>query len=251
MPADRTRVLVVHRGSKLVRRIREQAESLDNFEVHFTEYGEAFAAGFADQTPDVIVLDLTVAVPPGFTIYRILESRSPLMPPLAIFRAGGEHRTTQRNRERWRVIGGIETLETRLHVALGRRSHRFSWLPVQFAGEHLVADLPNTHVEIDGRTVSISAREGEVLGLLLTHCNRLVRRELLISEIWGYETRSLDVHIRRLRQKLGSAGGQLETVTAFGYRFTEAGFAPVSRPDNSMEFTQTKQVSHRTVVPPE
>jgi DNA-binding response OmpR family regulator len=230
MPPDRTQVLVVYRNSKLVQRIREQSEPLDRFEVRFTEDIEGLAPRVGNEAPDVIVLDLTVAAPPGFTIYRVLESRSPLMPPVMIFRARGEQRTRQRHRERWRVSDGIETLETRLHVALGRIPHRCSWLPVRFVGMHLVADLPNTHVEIDGRPVSISAREGEVLGLLLTHCNRLVRRELLISEIWGYETRSLDVHVRRLRRKLGAAGGQIETVTAFGYRFVESGFGQTGKP---------------------
>jgi DNA-binding response OmpR family regulator len=239
MPTDRTQVLVVHRSSKLVRRIREQAETVDNLDVRFTEDGAAFATQFGNQAPDIIVLDLTVAAPPGFSIYRIIQSRSPLMPPVLILRARGEHRTRQRNRERWRVSEGVAALEARLHVALGRTPHRFSWLPVRFAGRHLVADLPNTYIEIDGRPVSISAREGEVLGLLLAYCNRLVRRELLISEIWGYETRSLDVYVR------------LETVTAFGYRFAEPGSAPARKPHIKMKFTQTKQISRLAFVPAE
>lgn len=112
-----------------------------------------------------------------------------------------------------------------------RRRHRKSRPLVSFAGSHLAAELPNTHVRVDGRPVLISPREAEVLGVLLAQCNRLVRRELLMLEIWGYPTRTLDVYVRRLRVKLGAAGRQLETVRQFGYRFIEPALAAARADD--------------------
>jgi two-component system alkaline phosphatase synthesis response regulator PhoP len=243
-----TRVLVVHRNREFARRLREQSGSLDkdNIDLEFTENAETFTLRLPDEVPDAIVLDLTVPTPPGFSIHRVLHPRSRMAPPVVILRLRSNQRTKHRTRERWRVSSGIEALEARVHLALGRTLHRFSWLPVQFAGTHLTADLPNTQVLVDERAVLISAREGEVLALLLAHCNRVVRREVLISEIWGYETRSLDVHIRRLRRKLGSAGAQLETVTAFGYRFVEPG--PASATTSKVKFTRVKQTRRESIT---
>ena len=114
----------------------------------------------------------------------------------------------------------VVAIESRLHGAVGRAPRR-SWLPLRFEGTHLHADLPGTSVLVEGRRVRVSAREAELLGILLTHVNSVVAREVLLAEIWGFQTRSLDVHIRRLRRKLGAAGAQIETVPAFGYRFVE------------------------------
>jgi DNA-binding response OmpR family regulator len=221
MAADNTRVLVVHRNHAFAERLKRQLDGYERLAPEFAHEADGLSGPSISAQPDAIVLDLAALAPRGFALHRILEARSRAMSPVAIYRARRERRTRQRRREPWRASEGMEALEAGLQVVLGRIPHQFSWLPVTFSGTHLTADLPNTYVSVDGQPVAISAREGEVLALLLTHCNRLVRRELLLSEIWGYETRSLDVHVRRLRQKLGAARSQLETVTAFGYRFVD------------------------------
>lgn len=221
MHAEHTQVLVVHRNRQLEKRLRDQSDSFSNVEFAFAPGTGGLPLVLPDQTPDVIVLDLTVPVPPGFHVYRVIHSRTAMAPPVLILRAKGSRRIGRGARERWRLSEGIEAVETSLQIALGRTPHQFAWLPLRFSGSHLVADLPNTHVTVDGRRVAVTAREAELLGLLLARRNELVRRELLFSEIWGYETRSLDVHVRRLRRKLGLAGKQIETVASFGYRFVE------------------------------
>jgi DNA-binding response OmpR family regulator len=217
---DITRVLVVHRHEEFAERLRDQIDS-DQFAFEFTNHVAGLTERPVDEATDLIVVDLTALVSSQFALYRILDARSPLMPPLAVFRARAGERTAQRDGARWRIGARIETIESRLHAALGRTQRRLFWLPVTFAGTHLIANLPSTDVVVDGESVPLSVRESEVLGLLLTNCNRVVRREVLMSRIWGYDTRSLDVYVGRLRQKLGPAGRQLETVTSFGYRFVE------------------------------
>jgi DNA-binding response OmpR family regulator len=217
----RTRVHVIHRGRRLAARLRAQLAGLDNVDVNFTAAARAMALPPPADAPDVIVFDLALATPPGFRIHRILQPRSSDAPPVVILRRQGDGRATHKDGKRWTVTTGVEALESRVQCALGRRARRRSWLPLRFAGSHLTADLPNTHVLVDGRPVAISAREAEVLGFLLAHRNRLVPRDVLVAEIWGYETHSIAVQVRRLRQKLGSAGAQLETVKQFGYRFVE------------------------------
>ncbi len=77
-------------------------------------------------------------------------------------------------------------------------------------------------VEAAGESVSLTAKEFDLLQYLLMHSDRAVRREELLGAVWGYtggeETRTVDVHIRSLRAKLGEAGAVIATVRSIGYR---------------------------------
>lgn len=82
---------------------------------------------------------------------------------------------------------------------------------------------PGRHtVEVEGREVALTQKEFEVLCLLLKNRGQVLSRERLIEDVWGYaftgESRTVDVHVRTLRQKLGEAGGYIETVRGYGYK---------------------------------
>jgi len=78
---------------------------------------------------------------------------------------------------------------------------------------------------VDGDPVRLTRREFELLRYLVQNKNRVVSRDRLLERVWGYErlveTRSVDVHVGRLRGKLGDAGRQIETVVGLGYRFVD------------------------------
>jgi two-component system alkaline phosphatase synthesis response regulator PhoP len=78
---------------------------------------------------------------------------------------------------------------------------------------------------VDGSAVRLTRREFELLRFLVENRNRVLSRDRLLERVWGYdrsiETRSVDVHVGRLRAKLGPAGDQIETVIGLGYRFNE------------------------------
>jgi DNA-binding response OmpR family regulator len=97
--------------------------------------------------------------------------------------------------------------------------------PGTYAGVHLTADFEAVSVLVDGRAIRLTKRELELLRCLVENRNRVMSRERLLERVWGYEcfieTRSVDVHVGRLRAKLGAAGRQIETVVGFGYRFNE------------------------------
>ena len=80
-------------------------------------------------------------------------------------------------------------------------------------------------IAVDGTGVRLTRREFELLKFLVENRNRVLSRERLLERVWGYnqfiETRSVDVHVGRLRAKLGVAGQQIETVVGLGYRFVE------------------------------
>jgi DNA-binding response OmpR family regulator len=80
-------------------------------------------------------------------------------------------------------------------------------------------------VSVDGEPVRLTRREFELLRFLVENRNRVLSRDRLLERVWGYErfieTRSVDVHVGRLRAKLGAAGRQIETLVGLGYRFVE------------------------------
>ena len=88
--------------------------------------------------------------------------------------------------------------------------------------------FPEEHrVEVDGREVALTLKEYELLSMLLRNRGVVLTRDRLLEEIWGYsfdgENRTVDVHIRTLRQKLGPAGDLIETVRGVGYKIGGAG----------------------------
>ncbi len=94
-----------------------------------------------------------------------------------------------------------------------------------YAGAHLTADFDAVAIAVDGVAVRLTRREFELLRFLVENRNRVLSRDRLLERVWGYdrfiETRSVDVHVGRLRAKLGPAGQQIETVVGLGYRFVE------------------------------
>ncbi len=90
---------------------------------------------------------------------------------------------------------------------------------------HLTADFDAVAITVDGTAVRLTRREFELLRFLVENRNRVISRDRLLERVWGYdryiETRSVDVHVGRLRAKLGAAGQQIETVVGLGYRFVE------------------------------
>ena len=80
-------------------------------------------------------------------------------------------------------------------------------------------------VAVDGQSVKLTRREFDLLRYLVENRTRVLSRDRLLERVWGYEhfveTRSVDVHIGRLRGKLRTAAHQIETVVGLGYRFVE------------------------------
>ncbi len=89
----------------------------------------------------------------------------------------------------------------------------------------MTVDFEAVAVLVDGQQVRLARREFELLQYLVQNKNRVVSRDKLLERVWGYdrqvETRSVDVHVGRLRAKLKTAGAQIETLVGLGYRFVD------------------------------
>ena len=93
-----------------------------------------------------------------------------------------------------------------------------------YRDEHLAVRFDRAAIEVDSREFTLTRKEHELLSVLVANAGEIIPRDVLLQSVWGYSreirTRTLDVHIRRLRKKLGRYGEQyIETIFGAGYRF--------------------------------
>jgi two-component system alkaline phosphatase synthesis response regulator PhoP len=108
-------------------------------------------------------------------------------------------------------------------TALLRRSGRTSTGPLTYGP--ITIDIDRHHVTLNGEDVRLTAKEFLLLQYLVQHKGRVLSRDLLLSDVWGYQytggTRTVDVHVRRLREKLPPLSGAIETIKQFGYKLID------------------------------
>jgi two-component system phosphate regulon response regulator PhoB len=213
--------------------IKHSLEKMDRLTVDVAESGDAAIRAVAELTPDLIILDLNLPVLSGIEVCRILRQR-PLTAAVPIIML------TARVSEHDRVVGldvgaddymtkpfGLKELSARVRALLRRRTTGTAREPEPFVyrGARLVADFDAVAVSVDTEAIRLTRREFDLLRHLVENKNRVLSRDRLLERVWGYErivdTRSVDVHVGRLRAKLGSAGRQIETVVGLGYRFVD------------------------------
>ena len=95
---------------------------------------------------------------------------------------------------------------------------------MRYQDAHLIVDAERAAARLDGSLLPLTHKEFELLAMLVRHADELVSRQALLTHIWGYQpgvrSRTLDVHIRRLRKHLGKfANRYIETIFSKGYRF--------------------------------
>ena len=116
---------------------------------------------------------------------------------------------------------GPGEIDARIRLALARNKNESNDELISSAG--VVIDEASYAARVDGRPMDLTLIEFELLKYLMQHPGRVFSRAQLLSEVWGYgyagETRTVDVHIRRLRAKLGDRGGLIGTEYGRGYRF--------------------------------
>src|SRR5882762_2820875 len=179
--------------------------------------------------PDLVVLDLMLPGLDGLEVCRRLrrDSSTSSVPIIML---------TAKSDEVDRVVGlevgaddyvgkpfSPKELVARVRAVL-RRSRPDPVPPVLSAGS-VVLDPARHAVTLGGRAVELTPKEFDLLQALLDAAGRVLSREYLLNRVWGYaradviESRTVDVHVRRLRAKLGDAGTRIATVKSVGYRF--------------------------------
>jgi DNA-binding response OmpR family regulator len=116
---------------------------------------------------------------------------------------------------------GPAEVDARIRLVIGRAIEDKSSSKIQASG--VVIDEASYSAKVHGRPLDLTFKEFELLRFFATHPSRVFTREQLLSEVWGYDyfggTRTVDVHVRRLRAKLGDLESLIGTVRNVGYRF--------------------------------
>ena len=180
------------------------------------------------KAPDLIVLDVMLPHVDGLEVCRLLRANehTATIPIIML---------TARAEESDRIVGlemgaddylakpfSPNELVARVRALL-RRAQRHdapSGRPLSLGA--IVLDPDRHTVLLDGREVALTAKESLLLAYLLQHRGRLLSRDILLEQVWGYRytggTRTVDVHVRRLREKLPPLTEALVTVKQFGYK---------------------------------
>lgn len=194
------------------------------------EDGKLFEEALAQEVPELVLLDIMLPGEDGMQILKKLKdsSRTKDVPVIMVTAKGAEYD---------KVMGldagaddyvtkpfGMMELVSRIKAVLRRsqkketqEEHLLSYGEIQMnTGKH--------EVTAGGEVVQLTLKEYELLKRLIKNPNMVLTRDQLLEDIWGYdfdgETRTVDVHVRTLRQKLGNYGECIETVRGVGYRMS-------------------------------
>ena len=171
---------------------------------------------------DVVVLDGRTDLAVARQMCRLLEASGNETPVLLVLSEGGFAAVTPEWGVRDIVLGSAGPAEFDARIRLVSRAQKDDGV-VSAGG--LTIDETTYHASLDGRPLDLTYTEFELLKYLAQHPGRVFSRETLLADVWGYEyyggTRTVDVHVRRLRAKLGVEHESLiGTVRNVGYRFS-------------------------------
>jgi DNA-binding response OmpR family regulator len=234
------RILIVEDERDIAGLIKHTLERHTDSEAEVVGTGDAALKSMTERPPNLVILDLNLPVVSGLEICRIVKARSDLRHvPVIMLTA----RTSEDDRVTGLELGAddyitkpfsLRELTARVRVALRRTVH-IDDRPAagSYRDAHIVADFDAVAVSVDGEAIRLTRREFELLQFLVQNKNRVISRDRLLERVWGYdrsiETRSVDVHVGRLRTKLRIAGRQIETVVGLGYRFVEEQIAQAQK----------------------
>ncbi len=228
MKGRRTGMIYIVEDDNSIRELLEYSLNNSGFEAEGFETPTRFHAAMREKKPELILLDIMLPEEDGLHILRGLRADSSTadIPVIMLTAKTGEYD---------KVIGldsgaddyvtkpfSIMELISRIKAVL-RRSEKKEQDILSAGGISL--DRKRHTVTADGAEVVLTYKEFELLSLLMQNRNIVLERDRLLNEIWGYdfdgETRTIDVHIRTLRSKLGDAGACIKTVRGIGYKLED------------------------------
>ncbi len=222
------KILVVEDEKNIVRVVTYNLER-EGYQVSVAKDGEEALEKAGRELPDLILLDLMLPKMDGLEVCRQLRAQ-PKTAQLPIIML------TAKTQESDRIVGlemgaddylpkpfSPRELLARVKAVL-RRAKR-SELPSLWRCAQLEVDWERRLVKLKQKPVTLTPKEFELLRVLVEASGRVLSREILLEKVWGYDqameiqSRTVDLHVSQLRQKLGAEGKRVLTVTGAGYRF--------------------------------
>jgi DNA-binding response OmpR family regulator len=228
-----SRILVVEDDTDIAELLRHYLERASH-DVELLTQGQEAMPRLKDRLPDLLILDRMLPGLDGLEICRLVRA-SPTMADLPVMMVTARAEESDR-------IGGLESgaddyitkpfsakeVVARVNALLRRSSRTNSTAsPTPATGRVLSygdirMDLEQHVVTVDGREVRFTAKEFLLLQYFLEHRGRVLSRDLMLTDVWGYQytggSRTVDVHVRRLREKIPALAESIETVKQFGYK---------------------------------
>lgn len=213
-----------------IRELEVYALTAAGFEARGFVDGDSFLHALDEQLPALVILDVMLPDTDGLTLLKRLRAgaRTAQLPVMMASAKGTEYD---------KVLGldsgaddyiakpfGMTELVSRVRALL-RRSGEAQPKSETLRLGNLVIDDGAHRVTVSGEEILLTNKEYQTLYTLMRHPGQVFTRDKLLNAVWGYdfdgETRTVDVHMRSLRQKLGTAGALVETVRGVGYRIRQ------------------------------
>jgi DNA-binding response OmpR family regulator len=225
-----TKILVVDDDSNICELLRLYLEK-EGYQTIIAQDGNAAVAAFAAHGPDLVLLDIMLPGLDGWQVCREIRKTSRV--PIIMLTAKGEVFDKVLGLELGAddyITKPFDTKEVLARIkavlrrAEGAKEAEPALKEVKF--DKLSVNLTNYELRVDGKKVDAPPKEMELLFFLASNPNRVFTRNQLLDEVWGFDyygdSRTIDVHVKRLREKLEGVSDQwsLQTVWSVGYKFS-------------------------------
>ena len=201
------------------------------FKARGYEDGSSFLKALALETPELILLDIMLPGEDGMELLKKLKAspKTRYIPVIMVTAKGAEYDKVKgldsgADDYVTKPFGMME-LVSRIKAVLRRSSSLSARNEDTIVLGDIEINTKKHEVTAGGEVVNLTLKEYELLKRLMKNSNIVLTRDQLLEDIWGYdfdgETRTVDVHVRTLRQKLGKSGERIETVRGVGYRMSE------------------------------
>jgi two-component system, OmpR family, phosphate regulon response regulator PhoB len=227
-----SRILIVEDEQDLASLLEYNLKQ-EGFEIDVARTGAAGVSRAKSFKPDLILLDLMLPDIGGTEVARLIRENEASRIPIIMVTARGE----ESDRVRGLELGAddyvvkpfsIKELLLRIRNVIRREQgdSRHASLTGTLSAPEIVLDADRHEVTVKGKPVLLTALEFRLLKTFLERPGRVQTRETLLSDVWGIDaeitTRTVDTHIKRLREKLGPAGDVIETIRGVGYKLARA-----------------------------
>ena len=223
------RILIVEDEKDVVDLLSLNLRKVGGFAVSSASDGAAGLAKAREAKPDLIILDLMLPKMSGLEVCKIVKT-DPATRHIPVLML------TAKAEEIDRIVGlelgaddyvvkPFSPREIILRIKAILRRGAPEETDERLTAGAIAIDPARHQVSVNGKPVNLTSLEFKLLRTLMQRRGRVQERDRLLNEVWGYEsvidTRTVDTHVRRLREKLGKAGDIVETVRGFGYRLRE------------------------------
>ncbi|HIV87530.1 MAG TPA: response regulator transcription factor [Candidatus Pygmaiobacter gallistercoris] len=227
---DKTRILIVDDDKNICELLRLYLEK-EGYETSLAYDGEEALEKFTSDKPNLVLLDVMMPKMDGWEVCRRIRATS--QAPVIMLTAKGETFDKVLGLELGAddyIVKPFDTKEVvaRIKAVLRRYTigaEKEQEEKKQISYDKLSVDLTRYELKVNGKVVDAPPKELELLYYLASHPNRVFNRDQLLDEVWGFEyygdSRTIDVHVKRLREKLEGVSDQwnLKTVWGVGYKF--------------------------------